>query len=151
MAPKSLRYLTILPRYVGNVSNYLPGAGLPYVSDAAIPIFKRLRISRSNVILFTRRDPVRHKSIVFINVAMKTAITIAPVQVTNAGDSPVASSSVSMPPTASAVSEISSIFGILIDSGTAGERFFKYCVSLGHVAAFKMYYNQQLLPVSYFS
>ena len=127
---------------------------MPYVTDDALPILNSFRESAPHVVVFTRRDPVRHRSVMFINV-------MAPVSLDSNGIAqvvPATQGSLNRPwPLAYDVArmepchELSSIFGILIDNGTSGESYYRHLVSIGHVAAFRMYLEHHLLPYSYFS
>jgi hypothetical protein len=202
ISPSTLRYLAILPRFVGNISSYLPQAGLAYVTDEAVDVITKFRMSfASDVVIFTRRDPVRHRSVMLINVVPPqrgaqlssstpaTAPAHAPAPAP-AGSASSSASGVTLPPVDSTLSsslsadalqedvtgvaaaqgtnsmslwpvaydmskmspcnDLKSLFGVLIDGGTSGEAYYKHLVSIGHMAAFRMYMDQQLLPFSYF-
>lgn len=149
ISPSVLRNLVVLPRYVGNVSSFLPSAGLPYVTDSAFPVFSLFRARSPEVNIFTRRDPVRHHSVMFINVVSMPieGADSSTTQVSTRRPWPLAFDMEKMKP----CDDLSSMFGILIDCGTAGESYYRHLVSIGHVAAFRMYMDQHLLPFSYFN
>ena len=157
IAPGVLKNLVILPRYVGNVSSFLPSAGMPYVTDEALPVLNTFRETSRDVMIFTRRDPVRHSSVMFMNYMWPSQSqagyfgavpnATAGIRVSQPTMQSVAFAHAQMAP----CGELTGIFGVLIDGGTAGESYYRHLVSEGQVAAFRMYMDQHLLPYSYFS
>ena len=155
ISPASLKYMCILPRYAGNVSNFLPSAGQPYLTDEAIVVINRFRDSCDRVVLFTRRDPVRHRSVMFVKVAMPEVSDSCGLDLNQASNGPQPAMSTFWPlafdiSNMAPCSDLSSLFGIVIDSGASGSAFYSSLVAKGELAAFRMYMDSHLLPYSYF-
>ena len=105
MAAKSLRYLTVIPRSLGNSSRFLPSAPGCYLADNAMTELLHLASTSGTLDLFLKHD-------------VNTNIS-APIET-------------------------------YIDHCHATKKRYNKLVRLGHIAALRMYDEQQLLSSSYF-
>jgi hypothetical protein len=154
LSPSTLRYLTVLPR---EASDPMRSPDQPYLTDGAVAVMQSFWEQRPNVLVFTRRDRVRHKTIMFSrnNPAKASHNALSPVVYVTANAHYTARSSGDSGKVVTGVvprySLVRDVFGFNIDSGIAAERHYRSLVASGHIAAFRMYDEQQLLPRSYFA
>ena len=153
LAPATLRYLTILPR---EASDPMRSPDLPYLTDGAVATMQSFWELRPQVLVFTRRDRVRHKTVMFSrnNPAKASHNTLSPVVYVTANAHYTAQSNGEAGKMVTGVvprySLVRDAFGFNIDSGIAAEKHYRSLVASGHIAAFRMYDEQQLLQRSYF-
>ncbi len=165
MASPFFKYLTLFPRYAGGVSVFLPSSDRSYVSAAAARVLRDNMPSR--VTVFTRLDAAAEESvaglsdesiIATINDRLKSvAIGSAPSSSSTLCNDLVSPSSVALehmpscPPLFRSAGAPLNGFGLYVGSDLPADRIYAPLVSIGHVAAFRMYDDTQLLPLSYFS
>jgi hypothetical protein len=124
MAGRTLQYLTLFPRALGTASTFLPWPEEHYITIDALDEIYKCRETHPHLTIYLKSED--------------TGLC------DNAGPS---SEPLHGAPGAGG---IAGGVGVSVNRSTEGKRDYNRLVSLGHIAAFRMYDNQQLLPQLYF-
>lgn len=121
MANMTLRYLTLFPRALGSDPNFLPGPEEHYITPDALDAILVCRESHPQLTIFLKSEYA------------DTSMIVDPEYGTSSGCFDSGASA-----------------GVAVNHNVEGKRDFNRFVRLGHIAAFRMYDETHLLPLSYF-